>query len=741
MTTPGKQTSEILRQAGKRTALLQAFAAVLLVILIFLYMDMSDRQASLRNGIRENAMWAAFQLDREAHELEMETELALATARITPDQLKKLSQRFDIVYSRADLLRQGHFLDFFIQPGDVGQISTKVRQMIHAIDPVYSGLQKSADPRAQLDAVRASAYELHEQTNKLLLASNTVISDNRAEARDALIHLQRMSGIYVILLTSSVGFLIFTLRRQLNAVRDAGLGFEAMANDLASAYQAADAGNRAKSQFMATMGHEIRTPLNAILGTAELLQLSGIPDNVREGIQTIRSSGEALLEVLNEILDYSKIEYGRLEIEMRPVNVADLSQTVIDIMASRAKERGNTLVLDRPESIEQPWVRTDPTRLRQIILNLLSNATKFTSNGTVTLRLRQTCAPSGACLLRIEVQDTGIGIDEEGRKRLFQPFSQVDASISRRFGGTGLGLTICKEIAERLGGTLGVESEKGKGSTFWLEMPVEAIDAPESGPAERPTGLAPIAALKVLLVEDNKVNQQIALRFLERLGQTTDLVKNGAEAVAAAAAEPYDIILMDMQMPVMDGIEAARRIRGQEGPNRTAPIIAMTANASDEDRDACRDAGMNGFEPKPITLQRLHCILSGIAVRVGPAPGAQQPADTASVETASAGVLEGIDPGRRAELVDVLGEEIFEELVGSFFHDAQLLMADYENARAAGNGPEADKALHTLKGAASNVGFKAVAEMAQALRHAPDAPDMSDRLAALLASYVSRKAA
>ncbi len=742
MSTGGEKTSEVLRRAGKRTALLQAFSVVLLVVLIYLYVDMSERQASLQNGIRESAMWAAFQLDREAHELEMETELALAAPTVTPDQIKSLSRRYDIVYSRADLLRQGHFLDFFIQPGDVGQSSTAVRQLVHALDPVYSGLGKTPDVRPQLGLALPVAHELHEETNRLLLAANTVIADNRAQARDALIRLQKTSGIYVLLLTGSVGFLIFTLRRQLKAVRMAGLAFETMANDLASAYNAADAGNRAKSQFMATIGHEIRTPLNAILGTAELLQLSDIPDDVRTNVQTIRTSGEALLEVLNEILDYSKIEYGKLEIETRPTSLVDLSQTVMNIMSSRALERGNALVLDMPDPLQTPWIKTDPTRLRQIILNLLSNATKFTSNGTVTLRLRESADANGLRRLRIEVQDTGIGIDEEGRKKLFKPFSQVDASISRRFGGTGLGLTISKEIAERLGGEMGVESEKGKGSTFWLEMAVEPAEAPAfAPPGERPTSLAPLPGLKVLLVEDNKINQQLASRFLERLGQRVELASNGAEAVEAAGKTSYDLILMDMQMPVMDGIEAARVIRQGVGQNRATPIIAMTANASDEDRDACLEAGMDGFEPKPISFQRLHSVLAAVAaVLKASGIAIPMPPTEASAEAPTLND-DGIDPARKAELVDVLGQEIFDELVASFFKDADMLLKDYAAARAAGDSEAADKALHTLKGAAANVGFKAVAEIAQALRQAPETEDRADELAALLARYTFQKAA
>lgn len=726
----GEKTSEVLRQAGKRTIVLQAFSVVLLAILIYLYMDMAERQKALQNGIQENAMWAVFQLDREAHELETEVRLYLADPADGRIGLKSIARRYDILYSRVELLRQGHFQNFFVNDDEVRNQSEMVRQAVKALDSTFTGIDKAPDALQRLSARLQSVHTLHAEATRLLLTANTVTSDDRATKREELAEVQYVSGIYVLLLVVSVAFLIFSLRRQLKTVRQAGLGFETMANHLSAAYHAADAGNRAKSQFMATMGHEIRTPLNAILGTAELLQLSDLPKDVKDEVHTIQSSGEALLEILNEILDYSKIEYGKLEVEMRPVNVADFARSVVGIMAGRARERGNELLLDMPATLSRPWVMSDPTRLRQIVLNLLSNAIKFTAQGTVTLRLRELSGPNGASLLRLEIADTGIGIDEEGRKKLFKPFSQVDASISRRFGGTGLGLTISKEIATRLGGTMGVESEPGKGSTFWVQISAVRTEPPEIVSAtERPTNLAPLNALNVLLVEDNKVNQQIALRLLERLGQKADLAEDGAQAVAAAEAKTYDIILMDMQMPIMDGIEAARTIRSGNGPNRLTRIIAMTANASDDDRLACAQAGMEGFEAKPVTLKRLHQVLvdAGAQVTAAALPAAKPAMDMSSP-------VAGLDPARKAELVEVLGEDIFEELVASFFEDAHALLEEISAAIQSGDAADADKSLHTLKGAAANVGFKIVAEAAQAMRADPANQTNPEKLAALVAS-------
>lgn len=747
---------DVLRRASKLTAALQVFSVGLLVVLIFLYMNISAQQAAQQDSVRENAIWSVFQLDREAHTLESELDIAVAGRDTSEKSLKRLSLRYDILYSRADLLKKSRFQDFFTNDKEIAQLSLAVRDAVFALDPLFKELQKSPTALARMQRAEEPVAWLTDRTNALLLATNQVVSNHRAKIRDDISALEHTSAIYLILLLISVAFLIFTLRRQLGAVREAGRGFEIMAKDLSNAYDAADAGNRAKSQFMATMGHEIRTPLNAILGTAELLELSNLPPDIHENVTTIRSSGEALLEVLNEILDYSKIEYGKLEIELRPANIEDLARNAVGIMRGRAAERGDSLLLDLPQQFERPWVKTDPTRLRQVILNLASNAIKFTDHGKVTLRIREKSGPNGACILRVEVMDSGIGISPNGQQKLFKPFSQVDASISRRFGGTGLGLTISKEIISRLGGEIGVESEIGKGSTFWFEIPAQATAAPpEVQRSEAASGLEQLTPRRILVVEDNRVNQQIALRFLKRLGQSADVAADGEEAVRMANNHPYDIILMDMQMPVMDGIQAAREIRNGNGPNARSTIIAMTANASDDDRKACDKAGMNGFEAKPISLRRFHAIVAAVnpcGQTIGqpdlsshmPTSDAHREAVlpmTSSIEIdpeigpetgSHTGPDSGLDPARRHELVEALGEELFEEILESFFNDAQNLLGDIETAMKSQDAGKTDAALHTLKGAAANVGFKSVAELAQKMRETDAALENFERLNSLI---------
>ncbi len=511
-----------------------------------------------------------------------------------------------------------------------------------------------------------------------------------------------------------------------------------MATQLSEAYEGADAGNRAKSQFMATMGHEIRTPLNAILGMSELLELSELPDDAIQSVKTIRSSGEALLEIINEILDFSKIEHGKLELEERAFDVCALAESTVSIIRGRADDHGNTVILDLPDSLQALYVKTDPTRLRQVLLNLLSNAVKFTHQGTVTLRLRDFYR-EGKLMIRFEVEDTGIGIDEAGLDKLFKPFSQVDASISRRYGGTGLGLTICKQIVEKLGGELGMSSTVGVGSIFWFELGVVPVTREEaSGLAAKAVAEETLPRCRILLVEDNKVNQIVATRFLARLGQDVEIANDGAEAVSISRDQAFDLILMDMQMPVMDGIEATRRIIAEGGPSAEVPIIAMTANASDDDRRRCLEAGMKGFESKPVTLERLRNMIAhatSSARETAPASASASvpqklelpdlDLEDMPLQSMPALGIEGLDEARHAELVEALGEDVFQELVESFFDDATGLLDELNEALRKNDPDKIDRVLHTIKGAASNVGLNDLAVKANALRsQTPAAADI-----------------
>ncbi|SIQ74524.1 Signal transduction histidine kinase [Rhizobium sp. RU20A] len=750
MSEQSRQSGDIIRKASRATVLLQGFSAVLLLLLGLILYEISNRYASLEDGIRENSLWSVFQLDRETRQL---TELLSdtlhhpATWRVAS---KDLSNRFDILYSRMTILEQASFEQSFASDANIlGNIAT-VKTSLGVLTPFFDRLAAGESlSYAELFRTANVARGMVRQTGDLLTLANSTVSTARADARDDLLAIQIKAGVVIGLLVVCVLFLIVTLRRQLSSVRDAGLSLETMANALSAAYLDAQAGNSAKSQFLATIGHEVRTPLNAILGTAELLELSALPADTRHNVQTIRRSGQSLLEIINEILDFAKIENGKMEIELHPVNVLALATDVADMIRDRAAENGNTMRFLAPESLSAPWVLSDATRLRQVLLNLLSNAVKFTRGGSVTLEIRE-FREDGRLWFGADVSDTGIGIDADGLTKLFQPFSQVDASITRRFGGTGLGLTICKEIVETLGGRIGVRSTKGEGSTFWFELPVTEASAPVYRPTVADAVSQRLQPMQVLLVEDNAVNQDVAMRYLKHMGHTVTIANDGTEAVTLAAGQRFDLILMDMHMPKMDGIEATRRIRAAEadlGDGQHTPIVAMTANASDRDRNLCLEAGMDDFQSKPISLKTLQTVFRRYGTpdteTAPPNDGVTDASPETAVARNAASDIDAVEPlfaERRAEVISVLGEEDFAALVGSFFEDADALLKELAHIETL-DPAIGDQILHTLRGAASNIGLQSLAQRCQDLRHqrvqagdieklSEDIADMKQRLAA-----------
>jgi signal transduction histidine kinase/ActR/RegA family two-component response regulator len=379
----------------------------------------------------------------------------------------------------------------------------------------------------------------------------------------------------------------------------------------AKATRQAEMTAQGKSDFLAMMSHEMRTPLNGIIGMTGLLESKHLDERELECVEVIRRSGETLLAIIDDVLDFSKIEAGRLTIEKADFDAARATLDALQIVERSAAAKSLTLSTYLDPTLPG-MVSGDLIRVRQVLLNLLSNAIKFTAEGEIAVRVELRTASRNGYELYFSVKDKGIGISEEQQSRLFQPFSQAEASTARMFGGTGLGLAISKRLVNLMGGNIGVESRSGEGSLFWFTIRVGASLALPPRPPVRAKAADTSGGFRLLLVEDNPINQKVALLMLHKLGYRVDVANNGFEALSAVASAHYDLILMDCVMPEMDGFEATRRLRSSDGRGAEVPIIAMTANAFSDDRKACLAAGMNDFLSKPVRQAELASMLAGL---------------------------------------------------------------------------------------------------------------------------------
>jgi hypothetical protein len=633
-------------------------------------------------------------------------------------------------------------------------------------------------------------------------------------------------------------------------LREQGQRLEQMADELRVNIQRAEEASRAKSDFLATMSHEIRTPLNGIIGTTSLLLDTDLTADQRRFAETARLSAESLLNIINAILDFSKIEAGALELDETETELRPLIEGVIDMLAPRVRGKDVELTYFVARDAHGCFL-ADGARLRQVLLNLVGNAVKFTASGSVSIMVESDAAADDVHRITFAVMDTGTGIPEAAKPRIFSSFTQADASISRRFGGTGLGLAISRRLVELMGGTIGFESEEGTGSRFWFTVPLKrsagqpaqppeenplaglrvlvvddiavnrdifvrqignwgaiavtaesaaralammrdavirgspfdiilldhhmpdmsgmdlavviradtdlksvrlvlatsgdagALDAarasgrfdsvlakpfhhdvliacllgrPRSGlvvvpaAAAAQTPPAPLTGpLRVLLAEDNGVNQQVAVALLARLGHRTDVANDGGEAVSMVERGNYDLVLMDMQMPNVDGLQATRLIRAIRGPKGRVPIIAMTANALTGDREICIAAGMDDYIAKPVDRRRLSAMLARWSATIAAQSAAPPPVVVSPAAVDTTGM---VDAAVQAELVNDLGNDQVTALMEIFFADTGRLLADAEAACTATDLRRVAFAVHSIKGSAANVGFPQVAQLA-----------------------------
>lgn len=627
--SPKKQIKRMLVY-GFNVWLLPFSAIVFLLASLVMLFTLHDRQDQVLSAARDDALWAAYQLDRE--NLKLRSLIAQYQRDLDPVTWDELLLRYEILYSRLSHLERGQLAELFDSSPRTRMLSNEILRLVREMDLIFE--QGDAHAQQSLASIEVLTAEVLTNSEELVTRMKGISALLITENREHQLKLYNYLGLLVLLLAIIVSMIIFFIVRKMLEAKNAHKNAETLAAELQLAAIKAEAASKSKSEFLATMSHEIRTPMNGVLGMVTLLKETPLSPTQADYVATIYGSASALLTILNDILDISKLEAGRFEIDDSEFDLVPMVQDVTALFSITAEQK-NTRVLTKIDESVKGIYRSDAGRVRQVLLNLVGNAVKFTDSGEVIVSVKKDKYRQG--WVRFSVKDTGLGIAEDAKGKLFNVFTQADASTSRKFGGTGLGLAICKRIVEGLGGEIGFASLEGVGSRFYFTLPMTYLGVASdkepvksfsdqtkdllkgvSEPMESlrliadksPCAeLAPSNRLRVLVVEDNRVNQKVAMGLLSKFNQDVLIAENGVEALALLEKEAVDLVFMDMQMPIMDGLEAAQAIRFSQKAFKDVPIVAMTANAMKEDRENCLAAGMNDYLSKPIKKAELEAMV------------------------------------------------------------------------------------------------------------------------------------